>query len=197
MRILSEVTFPSEKKKTKFPEFEKAFRLLTGEPSFKWYATSWIRVMNQVPNKHWFNFQLGATRRQCMHTTNIFSSDEITCAYLHSSVQARLWELWTETDQPKGVENMYAEGSNSTVTYVKEIKLYLVISTITSSLKQFQQLFLSGASECLWFLRKSTKNFILSDASKCLLFRANFHWRQRFVLFATFLVINFPGILKK
>ena len=109
----------------------------------------------------------------------------------------RGFELWTETDQPKGVENMYAEGSNSTVTYVKEIKLYLVISTITSSLKQFQQLFLSGASECLWFLRKSTKNFILSDASKCLLFRANFHWRQRFVLFATFLVINFPGILKQ
>ena len=36
MRILSEVTFPSEKKKkTKFLEFEKAFRLLTGEPSFK------------------------------------------------------------------------------------------------------------------------------------------------------------------
>ena len=97
--------------------------------------------MNQVPNKHWFNFQLGATRRQCMHTTNIFSSDEITCAYLHSSVQARLWELWTETDQLKGVENMYAEGSYSTVTYVKEIKLYLVISRITSSLKQFQQLY--------------------------------------------------------
>ena len=97
--------------------------------------------MHQVPNKHWFNFQVGAARIQCISQI-YFLQIKYTCGYLHFSVQcaARIVERnWSSSRRM--FENLCAEGSYWTVTYIKEIKLYLVICTITSSKKKFQQLY--------------------------------------------------------
>ena len=144
MRILSEVTFPSEKKKKKLSSWNSK-RLLD-----YWQVNQVSNDMQHPEYEWWTKFQtstdLTSNWAQQEGSACIpqiyFLQTKLPCAYICIPLyNARLWELWTETDQPKGVENMYAEGSYATVTYVKEIKLYLVISTITSSLKQFQQLF--------------------------------------------------------
>ena len=87
---------------------------------------------------------------KAVHITNIFSPDQIPLRIFALLCRMRGFEnCGTKLIiQPKDVRKPVRRRELLNC-YIKEIKLYLVISTITSSTKKFQQLYLNDASECL------------------------------------------------